>query len=69
MPQEWRINALVRGKEEAARPSSNHGKIVNMLFCDGSVRCVSQSVDAHLYLKLLTPHGQEWGEHEVANER
>ncbi len=37
--------------------SSNHTGAVNVLFCDGSVRLVQQTVDGTVYSKLITPAG------------
>jgi prepilin-type processing-associated H-X9-DG protein/prepilin-type N-terminal cleavage/methylation domain-containing protein len=38
-------------------PSSNHSGGINVLFCDGSVRFVSDTIDGTVYAKLITPSG------------
>jgi len=40
-------------------PSSNHIGGVNMLFCDGGVRFIQDSVDGTVYSKLITPAGSK----------
>lgn len=41
-----------------ARPSSFHqGGGVNMIFCDGSGRFVSEQIPYAVYVQLMTPHG------------
>lgn len=42
----------------AARPSSTHSDGVNVVFADGSVRFVRDSIDYRTYQALLTPHGK-----------
>ncbi len=38
-------------------PSSGHAGGVNVLFCDGSVRFVKETIDGTVYAKLITPAG------------
>jgi prepilin-type N-terminal cleavage/methylation domain-containing protein/prepilin-type processing-associated H-X9-DG protein len=38
-------------------PNSNHPGGVNMLFCDGSAKFVSDTIDGTVYSKLITPQG------------
>jgi prepilin-type N-terminal cleavage/methylation domain-containing protein/prepilin-type processing-associated H-X9-DG protein len=40
-------------------PSSNHSGGINVLFCDGSVRFVSDTIDGTVYAKLITPAGSK----------
>jgi prepilin-type N-terminal cleavage/methylation domain-containing protein/prepilin-type processing-associated H-X9-DG protein len=40
-------------------PSSNHTGAVNVLYCDGSVRLLQDSVDGTVYAKLVTPAGSK----------
>ena len=40
-------------------PSSNHIGGVNVLFCDGGVRFISDTVDGTVWSKLLTPAGSK----------
>ena len=51
----------------APRPSSNHGDIVNVAFCDGRAKPISESIDGRVYLRLLTSNGQRFGQ-GVLNE-
>jgi type II secretory pathway pseudopilin PulG len=39
--------------------SSNHGKLVNLLLCDGSVRYVSSSISLHTWRALGSRNGDE----------
>lgn len=38
-------------------PSSFHSGGVNMVFCDGSVRFISETINGTVYSKLITPAG------------
>jgi prepilin-type processing-associated H-X9-DG protein len=38
-------------------PSSNHTGGVNVLFCDGGVRFVAETIDGSVYARLITPDG------------
>jgi prepilin-type N-terminal cleavage/methylation domain-containing protein/prepilin-type processing-associated H-X9-DG protein len=40
-------------------PSSNHIGSINVLFCDGGVRNITDSVDGTVYSKLITPAGSK----------
>ncbi len=40
-------------------PSSNHSGGVNVLFCDGGVRFIQDTVDGTVYSKLITPAGSK----------
>ncbi len=61
--QDWRINSDLKAKPGTRpRPSSNHKDGVNVAMCDGSIRYLSQNIDPHVYLKLLTPNGATYGE-------
>lgn len=42
-----------------ARPSSNHPSGVNMMFCDGHSRFVSQDIDYAVYCLLMSSYGQQ----------
>lgn len=62
-PQEWQINRdLNAAKGTRPRPSSNHQGGVNVIMCDGSGRFLSDSIDPHVYVKLLTTNGVKYGE-------
>ncbi|MGE0609607.1 MAG: DUF1559 domain-containing protein, partial [Pirellulales bacterium] len=43
---------------EFARPSALHPNIVNVSFCDGHVRTISQDIDYLVYCLLMTPRGR-----------
>ncbi len=65
-PQEWRINSdLKAATGTRPRPSSNHTGGVNVIFCDGSGKYLSDRIDPHVYAKLLTPNGVKYGEGEL----
>lgn len=42
-----------------ARPSSNHGNVVNVVFCDGHRATVRDSIEYYIYAQLMTPNGRE----------
>jgi prepilin-type processing-associated H-X9-DG protein len=42
-----------------ARPSSYHRDGVNMAFCDGKVRFVSDSMDYYVYCLLMSSNGKQ----------
>jgi prepilin-type N-terminal cleavage/methylation domain-containing protein/prepilin-type processing-associated H-X9-DG protein len=44
------------------RPSSNHTGSVNVIFCDGHGGSLAESVDATVYLRLLSPAGSLYGQ-------
>ncbi len=44
------------------RPSSNHGDIFHVAFCDGAGRGLNAAIDANVYFRLITPNGQKYGE-------
>lgn len=51
-------NSLVNGP----RPSSNHNDLIHVAFTDGRATSFSQNIDSKVYLRLLTPNGQNQGE-------
>jgi len=52
------INGARTGPEGARPfPNSNHPGGVNMVFCDGSARFLSQDIDLNVYAQLLSPAG------------
>jgi hypothetical protein len=64
--QSWRVNADLKGKVGTfPRPSSNHAGGVNVIMCDGSGRFLSEHIDPHVYLKLLTANGVAHGEGDL----
>lgn len=42
---------------DTARPSSNHPRGVNAVFCDGHAQFVRQDMEYRVYCALMTPHG------------
>ena len=46
----------------APRPSSQHAGGVNAIMGDGSGRFLNEAVDKHVYAKLLTSNGVNYGE-------
>lgn len=44
------------------RPSSQHRGGVNAIMSDGSGRFVNETIDKHVYVRLLTANGVEYGE-------
>jgi len=46
----------------APRPSSFHPQAVNVVFCDGSAKNISQSIADSVYVRLITPNGNMYGQ-------
>ena len=65
-PDPWAINRnLAAGGGTAPRPSSQHAGGVNVIFCDGSGRYLSENMDKSVYAKLITSNGVTYGEATV----
>lgn len=65
-PQDWIINRDLKADAGTRpRPSSNHRGGVNVVMCDGSGRFLSENLDPHVYLRLMTPNGVRYGEGEI----
>ncbi len=62
----WFINRnLAAAVGAAPRPSSQHAGGVNVIFCDGSGKFLSENMDKTTYAKLLTSNGVTYGESTV----
>ena len=62
-PDPWFINRnLAAPVGTAPRASSQHAGGVNVIFCDGSGRFLSENMDKDVYAKLLTSNGVTYGE-------
>jgi hypothetical protein len=58
--QPWRLNQAKIGPEGTSPyPNSNHAGLVVMAFCDGTVRPISETIDANVYTRLITPSGSK----------
>lgn len=55
-------NNLTATSGTAPRPSSLHPALVNVIFCDGSGRTVSQSIGDGVYARLLSPNGNVYNQ-------
>ncbi len=56
------INKAREGPDGARPfPNSNHPGLVNMVFCDGSTRSISERIDSGIYARLITPEGERIG--------
>ena len=56
-----RINAARSGPEgERPFPNSNHYGGVNVVFCDGATRMISDDIDLNVYARLITPAGDRF---------
>lgn len=52
------INGARSGPEgERPFPNSSHYGSVNMVFCDGAARTISEQIDLNVYARLMTPAG------------
>ena len=47
------------GRQPAYGPSSGHGKVVNHLFADGSVRFIEKNIDPLVYFTMITRDREE----------
>ena len=43
----------------SARPASNHGPVVIVSFCDGSVRRINHHIEEHVFVHLMTAGAQQ----------
>lgn len=69
-PQDWIINGDLKANAGTRpRPSSNHKGGVNVIMCDGSGRFLSENLDPHIYLRLLTINGVRFGEGEISQSQ
>jgi prepilin-type processing-associated H-X9-DG protein len=60
------VNGSLPGRSPA--PSSNHpGGSINVAFCDGRVIGISESIDARVWARLMTPNGLTFGQSIVGN--
>jgi prepilin-type N-terminal cleavage/methylation domain-containing protein/prepilin-type processing-associated H-X9-DG protein len=57
--EEINVGARILAEGQAPFPSSNHSSGVNMLFADGAVRFISDSIDGTVYSKAITPAGSK----------
>jgi prepilin-type processing-associated H-X9-DG protein len=48
-----------------ARPASAHPEVVNVAFCDGTMREIAETIDYAVYQQLMTPKGLKA---EIPNE-
>src|SRR5262249_24307276 len=57
------INGDLAGEFEGCFPYPNSchlGKVMNVLFCDGSVRPSSENIDGKVWARLVTPNGEKF---------
>jgi prepilin-type N-terminal cleavage/methylation domain-containing protein len=59
---------LIANRLMAPRPSSNHGDLINFVFCAGNVRSLNMNVDARVFARLVTPDGQRHGQMVLSDE-
>jgi hypothetical protein len=54
------INGAGTGPDGARPfPNSGHSGIVNVVFCNGSTRTISEQIDPSIYARLITPEGSK----------
>ena len=53
------IGQFVTAEGHAPYASSSHSGGINVLFCDGAVRFIQESIDGTVYSKILTPAGSK----------
>lgn len=59
----YAVNSSPGGRPgECPAPSSLHPGGVNVLFADGRIRTLSEQIDPLVYLRLMTPGGNQYGE-------
>jgi hypothetical protein len=60
------INAPVgNANNSAPRPSSTHPGCVNLFFCDGHGKAISEKIDPTVYARLVTSGGQQYGQEAI----
>mgnify|MGYP004105359051 CR=1 FL=1 len=59
---------LTKSQFRAARPSSNHGDLINFAFYAGNVRSINMNVDPRVFARLVTPDGQRFDQVVVSDE-
>ena len=64
----WKINSN-RGTQVGSYPvpSSLHPGIVNVAFCDGSAKTVSDAIDLRIYASLMSPQGVRYGQTPIGD--
>ncbi len=69
MPATSKINDNLAGATDGVtpRPSSLHPGAVNMAFCDGSCKVISNSISDDVYARLLTPMGGRYGQNVLSD--
>lgn len=55
-------NSVNTSDPEMPRPSSSHNDVIHVAFTDGRATSFSDNIDAKVYIRLLTPNGQNLGE-------
>lgn len=50
------------------RPSSHHPSVVNVIFCDGPGRTLSEKIAPGVYARLISPDGNRFGQ-EILSSR
>jgi prepilin-type N-terminal cleavage/methylation domain-containing protein/prepilin-type processing-associated H-X9-DG protein len=69
LPNSRAVDGWSPGPGLAPRPSSNHtGGVINVLFCDGGVRTISDSMDWRVYCRLVTSDGGRHGQDMVRDD-
>lgn len=53
---------ITQGEGTFPRPSSNHQGQFNVVMCDGRATSLSDSIDRGVYVRILTPDGQRFGQ-------
>jgi len=61
--------SAINGITAAPRPSSYHAGIVNVSFCDGRAKTMSDKIDAVVYLNLITSTGSIYGQGSVGDDQ
>ena len=47
---------------QSSRPRSIHPGVVNTMFCDGSGKTISENMNHDVYVRLMTPNGNRYGQ-------
>lgn len=61
--------SVINGITTAPRPSSYHAGVVNVSFCDGRSKTMSDKVDAVVYLNLISSTGSIYGQGSVGDDQ
>jgi hypothetical protein len=58
----WGTIGINNAAAGGAAPSSLHGDVIIVAFCDGRATSINQNINTHVLMQLITPNGQRMGQ-------